>query len=550
MSDIVNQGIATGNQAKIWEIGGVMMIWVLISTICAVLSSFFSARIGTAIARDMRNEMYEKVLSFSVSEIDKFSTASLITRTTNDIAQVQQTMVLVLSMLIRAPLMAVGAIFQAIETAPNMTWIIGLTIAIMLTIVIILMSIVIPKFKLFQKLIDKITLLTRENLTGLRVIRAFNNERIERTKFEEANNDITKLTLFINKVMSLISPLMMFIFNGTTLLCIWIGINLLETDPTYLGKMMAFMQYAIQVILSFIFLTVLFVILPRAGVSAARINEILGQKPKVTWKKKTSENQAKTPSIEFKNVSFAYDDAEDEVLSNISFVAKAGKTTAFVGSTGSGKSTLINLVPRFYDATKGDVLVNGVNVKEYAKDDLMEKLGYVPQRGVLFSGDIKSNIGFGRSEISEAEIEKAADISQSEEFIKKFDDRYNYHIAQGGTNVSGGQKQRLSIARAIAKNPEIYIFDDSFSALDMKTDAKLRKDLKTITKKSVVLIVAQRISTIKDADQIIVLDNGKVVGKGNHKELLNSCEVYREITKSQLSEKEYENELKLAKEKK
>ena len=548
MSDIVNDGIVNNDTAKIWSSGALMLLWTLAAGLCDIVSAFFSARLGTALARDMRRDLFKKILSFSVSEIDRFSTASLITRTTNDVIQVQQTMVMALSMLLRAPLMAITAIFQAIATAPNMTWIIALAVAVVIALVVLIMALVMPKFKIFQELLDKITLLTRENLTGLRVIRAFNNEKLEKRKFERTNSEITGVYLFINKVMAWTSPLMMFVFNGTALLCIWIGISLMQENISYLGDMMAFMQYAIQVVMSFLFLTVLLVILPRANVSAKRINEILRTRPKVTWKAKTDGAPDKTPSVEFKDVSFAYSGADADALSDISFKSVAGQTTAFVGSTGSGKSTLISLIPRLYDPTRGEVLVDNLNVKEYSENDLMKRLGLVPQRAALFSGTVKSNIAFGNQDADMRIITEAAKVSQSKEFIEKLEEEYDSHIAQGGSNVSGGQKQRLSIARAIAKNPEIYIFDDSFSALDLKTDLKLRKELKKITKNSVVLIVAQRISTIKDADQIIVLDNGKMVGKGKHLELLNKCKVYQQIVESQFSEKEYAAEIKKAKE--
>ena len=546
MADIVNKGIVANDMSYVWITGFRMLGFALLTAFGAFLSNYFSARIGTAVSRDIRNDIFKKVMSLPIAEIDKFSTASLITRTTNDVQQVQQTVVLCLSMLLRVPMMAIGAIFQAIATAPNMTWIIALAVIVLFAMVTTIMSIVMPKFKIFQKLVDKITLLTRENLTGLRVIRAFNNEKLEQNKFLKANNDITKVNIFINNVMSLESPLMTVVFNGTSLLCIWIGISLIETDFSYLGNMMAFMQYATQVVMSFLFLIMLLVILPRANVSAGRINEVMNTKSKIRWQKHTVGTPTKAPSVEFKQVSFAYGNSDTDVLSDISFKAEAGKTTAFIGSTGSGKSTLVNLVPRFYEAKEGSILINGINIKDYAMSDLMQKIGYVPQRGILFSGNIQSNITFGNLTASSQEVERAAKVSQSLEFIKKLDDKYESHIAQGGTNVSGGQKQRLSIARAIAKNPEIYIFDDSFSALDMKTDANLRRELKSITQNSVVLLVAQRISTIKDADQIIVLDNGKIVGKGTHYQLLQNCPVYQEITRSQLSEKEFTKELKLA----
>ena len=541
MAKIVNEGIATGNDSVIWGIGLQMLGCTAIAASCALVASFYSSRVGAAVARDIRDDVYQKILSFSIAEIDKFSTASLITRTTNDIAQVQQTIILCLSMLLRVPMMAADAIYEAIKTAPDMTWIILLAVGALLVSAVAIVGLALPKFKIFQELLDKITLLTRENLTGLRVIRAFNKQSYERKKFEKENNAITRANIFINNVMSFQVPIMTLIFNGTTLLCIWVGISLLTTNMSYLGDMMAFMQYAIQVVLSFLFLVVLFVLLPRANVSAKRINEVLKTKPKVIWKEKTKGTPEKSPSVEFKNVSFAYDNAETNALEKVSFKAEAGKTTAFIGSTGSGKSTLVNLIPRFYDTTKGEVLINGINVKNYAKKDLMKRIGLVPQKGVLFAGSIKSNIAFGNSK---ADVKSAAEIAQAKEFIEKLPKNYDNHIAQGGTNVSGGQKQRLSIARVIAKKPEIYVFDDSFSALDMKTDAKLRKALEPATKSSVVLIVAQRVSTIKNADQIIVLDQGKVRGVGSHKELLKSSEIYREIVKSQFSDEEYKKELK------
>ncbi|MBQ3409890.1 ABC transporter ATP-binding protein, partial [Candidatus Saccharibacteria bacterium] len=539
MSRIVNEGIVAGDQPFIWHTGGVMVIYTLISAVGALVASFLSARIGSALSRDLRNDIYKKVISFSISEMDHFSTASLITRTTGDIAQVQNTIIMCLSMLLRAPMMAIGAIIQAVEIAPDMIWIIVLAVVVLLILVSSILAIVVPKFTLYQKLIDKITLLTRENLTGLRVIRAFNNQKLEQEKFNRTNTKLMKTDIFIGKVMSLDSPLMTLVFNGTTLLCIWIGIKLMGTDISYLGNMMAFMQYAIQVVMSFLFLTVLIVMLPRANVSAKRINEVLHTRPKITWPAKTSGTPDEVPSVEFRHVDFAYPGAEEKVLRDISFKAAAGQTTAFIGSTGSGKSTIVNLIPRFHDATSGEVLVNGLSVKNYAEPDLMQKIGHVPQRAFLFSGNIKSNITFGNTAADDQTIQHAAAVAQASEFISKLEDQYQSHIAEGGTNVSGGQKQRLSIARAIAKNPAIYIFDDSFSALDMKTDKKLREALHKITGKSVTIIVAQRISTIKSAQQIIVLDAGKIVGRGTHTELLKSCKVYQEIAKSQLSEAEY-----------
>ncbi len=544
MANIINEGIMAGDMGYIWSTGLVMVGFAALTSVCAFFANFMAARVGAAFARDVREDFFKQVLSFSISEIDDFSTASLITRTTNDISQVQQAVVMCMSMALRAPMTCVLSIVQAIATAPDMTWIIALAVLTILGLTVLIMSIVMPKFTLIQKLTDRITLLTRENLTGLRVIRAFNNEQKEAKRFAKTNDENTRMSIIVDTILSLESPLISLVFNGVTLACIWIGISLISKDFAYLGNMMAFMQYAIQVVMSFLFLTMLFVILPRANVSAKRINEVMEKRSKIEWKKETTGKADLAPSVEFSHVDFSYQGAEEKVLQDVSFLAKAGETTAFIGSTGSGKSTLINLVPRFYDATSGEVKINGINLKNYAQNDLMRRIGYVPQRGRLFAGTVRSNILFGAPEADDEVMVKAARISQSEEFIEKLEKKYDSHIAQGGTNVSGGQRQRLSIARAIAKNPDIYIFDDSFSALDMKTDAKLRAALKPVTENAVTLIVAQRISTIRHADQIVVLDKGKVVGKGNHYKLLKECEIYREIAKSQLSDKEFETEMK------
>lgn len=547
MANIINHGIVAGDLNYIWLTGIWMIGFALLASLCAFTANFLSAWLGARFIRDVRHDFFAHVLSLSIAENDQFSTASLITRTMNDIFQTQQAVTMSLSMGVRAPLTCILAIGQAIATAPDMTWIIALAVGVILGLTILIMSIVMPKFQLIQKLADRLTLLTRENLTGLRVIRAFNNEDLAKRKFERTNEQNAKLNTFVDAIMSLENPLISLVFNGTTLLCIWIGISLITTNFAYLGNMMAFMQYAIQVVMSFLFLTMLFVVIPRASVSAKRVNEVLETKTKLKWREQTLGKPDLKPSVEFSHVDFAYSGAEEKVLQDISFVAKAGETTAFIGSTGSGKSTLINLVPRFYEATGGEIKVNGISLKDYAECDLMRRIGYVPQRGVLFAGTIKSNILFGAPEASDEQLKLAARVSQSEEFIEKMDKKYDSHIAQGGTNVSGGQRQRLSIARAIAKDPDIYIFDDSFSALDMKTDVKLRHDLKPITKNAVTLIVAQRISTIQDADQIVVLDKGKVVGKGKHLELLDSCKVYREIAKSQLSDQEFNTAMSAAK---
>ena len=549
MAEIVNSGIIKNDIAFIIRTGGLMFGVAVASALGALISSYFSAKVSAAISRDMKRDVFSKVLSFSIAETERFSTASLITRTTNDISQVQQTMVMCLAMLVRAPLMAVGAIVQAFIVAPDMTWIIALAITILLIFAGVIISIAIPKFEVFQKMMDKINLLTRENLTGIRVIRALNKEDFEEKKFIKANNKLTKIDLSIVKVMQLQMPVMLLIFNGTSLLAIWVGISRLGVDMSYLGKMMAFMQYATQVIMSFLFLTILFVMIPRANVSAKRINEVLTTKSEIEFPKEFEEQPREEASIEFRHVDFAYGKSEDKVLENISFKAEAGKTTAFIGSTGSGKSTLINLVPRFFDATSGEILVSGVNIKKYPEAELMKRIGYVPQKGYLFAGTVRSNILFGLENGTDEQMQRVAKIAQAAEFINKMPKKYESKISEGGTNVSGGQRQRLAIARALAKEPEILIFDDAFSALDMKTDGKLREALKPVTQKTITFIVAQRISTIRDAEQIIVLDRGKIVGKGTHYELLDKCKVYLEIAKSQLSEDEILRELKASKEK-
>ncbi|MBR0430922.1 ABC transporter ATP-binding protein [Candidatus Saccharibacteria bacterium] len=546
MADIINNGIVTQNIDYIWMTGLRMIVIAIISAITSFMSSYFSARVGANFSRDIRTAIFTKIINLNMSDLKDFTTASLLTRTTNDVNQVQSVVMMMLSMMLRAPMFCIIAIIMAIQTAPDMSWIILVGVVAILGSAIVIMAIVMPKFKVFQNLVDKITLLTRENLTGLRVVRAFNNEELERKKFVKTNDSLTRLLIFIDRILELQNPLINIIFNGTTLLCSWVGISLLSKDFAYLGNMTAFAQYVTFVMISFLMLSMLFVMLPRANVSAHRINEIFKKMPKINWKIKTTGIPDKVPSVEFKNVDFRYPEAAENVLENVSFKALAGETTAFIGSTGSGKSTLINLVPRFYEATDGEILVNGLSIKEYAKNDLIDKIGLVPQHGMLFAGTIKSNIKFGAPLASDLQVHKAAEIAQAKNFIEKLPRKYDAPIAQGGTNVSGGQKQRLSIARAICKNPDILIFDDAFSALDMKTDRKLREALKEITKDAVVLIVAQRVSTIKDADQIVVLNNGKVVGKGKHFELLKACKVYQEIVKSQLSDKEYADELKLA----
>ncbi len=550
MAEIINDGIVPGNIDFIWQTSGRMVGLTALSAVAAFLSSYFSAKVGTYFSRDLRSAVFQKVLSFNLIDTKDFSTASLITRTTNDISQVQQAVTMILSMMLRAPLFCIIGLVMAFQTAPDMTWIIAVGVGAIVLSMVVILSAVMPKFKLFQKLADKITLLTRENLTGLRVIRAFNNEKLERKKFTRANDEMTRLIIFVDKLMELENPLVNAIFNSTTLLCTWFGISLLTKDFAYLGNMSAFAQYVSHVMMSFLMMSMLFIILPRASVSAERINQVLKTPEKIRWAKKTKGTPSKHAVVEFKNVNFSYPGAAEKVLSNISFRAEAGETIAFIGSTGSGKSTLINLVPRFYEATSGEILIDELPIKNYNKEDLMKRIGLVPQKGILFAGTIASNIKFGAPDATEKEIQEAAKIAQADSFITKFSNGYQTKISQGGTNVSGGQRQRLSIARAICKKPDIYVFDDAFSALDMKTDAKLREALKDVVQDAVILIVAQRISTIRNADQIVVLDKGKVVGRGKHLELVRDCPIYRAIVESQMSEKEFKHELKLAEEEK
>lgn len=523
--------------------GAKMLGVALIGTIAAVIVTFIAARIAAALGRNLRKDVFNKVVGFSNAEFDRFSTASLITRTTNDIQQIMMLIVMGLRIVFYAPILGIGGIVKVVKSGAGMGWVIVVAVVSILSLVGVLFVFAIPKFKIVQKLVDKLNLVTRESLTGMLVIRAFSTEKYEEEKFERANMNLTKTNLFVNRAMSMMMPLMMFIMNGVTLLIVWVGSHRVDSGVMQVGDIMAFMQYVMQIIMAFLMISMVSVILPRALVSAGRVSEVLNTDIAI----KNIENPVsfkveEKGEIEFKNVSFKYPGADEYILKDINFKAKSGETTAFIGSTGSGKSTLINLIPRFYDVTSGEILIDGENIKNVSLHDLREKIGFVPQKGMLFSGTIESNLKYGGEHISDEYMHKAAEIAQATEFISSKESGFNTEISQGGTNVSGGQKQRLAIARALAKNSEIFIFDDSFSALDFKTDAKLRKAINEELSDSTLLIVAQRISTIMNADQILVLDEGKVVGKGTHKELMENCEVYRQIALSQLSKEELQDE--------
>lgn len=521
-----------------------MLGYALASAVCAILVGFLASRIAAGFSKNLRKAVFEKVTHFSNENLNTFSTSSLITRTTNDIQQLQMTIVMFLRIVMYAPIIGVGAILHVIESGANMTWILALCVVVILSVVLLIFMIVMPKFKIMQKMIDKLNSVVRELLDGMLVIRAFNNEKIEEDKFDKANKDITSISLFTTRAMAIMMPIMMFLMNGTTLMILWFGSKQVDAGMIQVGSIMAFMQYAMQVIMAFLMITMVAIMLPRANVSAQRIQEVLSSEITVQDKEKTSDFSSTMHGVvSFKNVSFRYPGADEDVLSDISFETKPGETTAFIGSTGSGKSTLINLVPRFYDVTSGSILVDGVDIRDVKQADLRSRIGYVPQKGMLLSGDIESNLLYSKKDATCDDIQEALSISQSSEFVSKKPEGIKSEINQGGTNVSGGQRQRLSIARAIVRKPEIYIFDDSFSALDFKTDAKLREALAASCKetKSTVLLVAQRISSILHADQIIVLDEGKMVGKGTHAELMESCEVYQQIASSQLTKEELAN---------
>ena len=550
MSEITKLVQTEGSQMKdILVNGGYMLTCALGSLVAAVITGYITSRISSNFSKTIRKKLFNKVEDLAMQEVKQFSTSSLITRTTNDITQIEMLIAMGLQLLIKAPITAIWAITKILNKSWQWSAITAVAVAILMTTIAIIMVIVLPRFKKVQKLIDKLNGVTRENLTGIRVVRAFNAEQYQEEKFDKANNNLTNQQLFNQKVFAVMQPMMYIIMYMVILSIYYVGAYLIKdagmADKISLfGDMVVFSSYAMQVIMSFLMLAMIFMMLPRAQVSANRINEVLDTEISIKDGKINTKTNNEVGTVEFKNVSFKYPDADEYLLKDISFKANKGDTVAFIGSTGSGKSTLINLIPRFYDATEGEVLVDGINVKNYTQEFLHDKIGYVPQKAVMFNGTVKSNISYGdngKEKPTDEQIKKAIEVAQGTEFVEKMDGQYDAHMAQGGTNVSGGQKQRLSIARAIARNPEIYIFDDSFSALDYKTDSVLRKELKKYTSDATSLIVAQRIGTIMNADQIVVLDNGVIVGKGTHKELLKTCEVYKQIALSQLSKEELEN---------
>ncbi|MDU5722917.1 MAG: ABC transporter ATP-binding protein [Clostridium butyricum] len=538
MSDIINKGITVGDKNFIIKTGFTMLGISLLSAVFTIIVSFLAAKIAAGMCRTIRNDLFTNIETFSNAEFDKFSTSSLITRTTNDITQIQMLIVMSIRMIFYAPIMAIGGFVHALANSKSMSWIIALAIICLLGLILTIFTIAMPKFKMIQNLIDKLNLVVRENLDGILVIRAFNTREFEENRFDKANKDLTDTNLFVNRVMVSMMPIMTLIMNLVTVLIVWVGANQVSGFKMDVGEMMAYMQYVMQIIFAFLMLSMMFIMIPRASVSGDRIADVLEAKTSIKNNHIASKIDNCTGLVEFKNVCFRYPGGDEDVLNNISFTARPGETTAFIGSTGSGKSSIINLIPRFYDPSSGEVLIDGINIKNIDLHELRKNIGYVPQKGILFSGTIKSNLSYADKNASDENILRAASIAQAMEFIDSKPERFDEIIAQGGNNVSGGQKQRLSIARALLSKPQIAIFDDSFSALDFKTDAALRKALKKETGSSTVLLVAQRISTIMNAEQIIVLDNGHIAGKGTHENLMKTCNIYREIALSQLSQEE------------
>lgn len=539
MSDIVDTGIVQGDVSYILGRGGVMLLVALLGTVCTILTSYLSSKIGMGFSRDLRKKVFEKVESFSLTEINEVGTASLITRTTNDINQVQMVVIMMMRMMLSAPLMIVGALIMALGKDVELSKVILVVIPIIIVTIAIIAKFTLPMFQKMQNKIDKLNLVVRENLTGIRVIRVFNKVEAEQERFNQASLEVSRIATMANRLMGALMPLMMLILNLSIIAVIWFGGIRINDGDLMVGDLMAFIQYLTQVMFSLLMLTMMFVLIPRAQASAVRINEVLEMKSPIQEPKEAIQPQLKG-YVEFKNVSFGYEGAEEYAISNISFVAKPGEVTAIIGGTGSGKSSILNMIPRFYDAAKGEVLVDGVNVRHMNQQELRSKIGYVPQKAVLFTGTIRDNILYGKEDATDEEVRHALDIAQATDFVSKMEEGIESPISQGGTNVSGGQKQRLSIARAIVRKPEIYLFDDSFSALDFKTDAQLRAALKKETKDSTVIIVAQRVSTVMDATRILVMDEGHVVGMGTHEELLQTNEIYQQIVESQLKKGEEE----------
>ena len=543
MAKIINQGILGKNTGVIFQTGLIMILVAIGGGLATVGVNYLSSRIGAGFAKNLRNAVFTKVESFSLVEFNKFSTSSLITRTTNDVQQIQMVLTMFFRLAIMAPLIGILATIKAYRLAPSMTWIMAVAVVALIFVIALLFKIIIPKFSLIQKLIDKLNLVTREILNGLRVIRAFNKEKHEEERFNKVNKDLTQLNLFVNRLMIILQPAMMLIMNFMMITIVWFGAHQIELGTLQIGSMLAFLQYSMQAVFAFLMISIIFIAIPRASVSANRIVEVLETDVQI----KDPVNPVKAPKrggkVEFRNVTFAYPGAVEPVLHNISFVALPGQTTAFIGSTGSGKSTIINLIPRFYDVTEGQILVDDVDIRDMKQEDLRARIGYVSQKAMLFSGTIKENIAYGTPNATQEEIFRAAATAQAFEFIKELDQKFESSVAQAGANLSGGQKQRLAIARALAKNPELYLFDDSFSALDFKTDAALRSALRREAKGKTILIVTQRVGTIMDADKIIVIDDKKIVGQGTHKELLRNCAVYREIAFSQLPPEKLEEGL-------
>ncbi len=538
MSDIINFGIIKSDMSYIYKTGAIMLLVALAVVICTGLAGLFSARVAAKSSRDIRSALFRRVTAFSAAELERFSTASLITRSTNDVQMVQQSTVMILRLACFAPIMGIGAVIKALRTSVPLSWTIALAVLAILLIMALAFFLVMPKFKVLQSKLDRINLIMGERLSGLLVVRAFTMEPYEEDRFDEANLELKKINIFVNRAMSFLMPALMLVMNLSSILIVWVGSKLIDAQNLLVGDMLAFMQYAMQIIISFLFITMMFIMIPRAVVSGQRIGAVLKVEPSINDAPNCVEADSPAGKIEFRDVSFAYPDAEEKTLSHISFTANPGETTAIIGGTGSGKSSLISLIPRFYDVTEGEILLDGTDIRRISQKSLRQAIGYVPQKGMLFSGTIASNLRYAKEDASSEEMREAAEIAQAMDFIREKPEGFEEPVAQGGTTVSGGQKQRLSIARALLKNPKIYLFDDSFSALDFKTDAALRKALKEKVGNSTFIIVAQRINTIMDADKIIVLDEGQIAGIGTHSQLLKECGVYREIASSQLSEEE------------